>query len=282
MYGAAPRRANAATDPGPPGYAAPEAPADPGPQHRPSEGPVPARGGRLGRFPAFPGPQGGRVGGLGVKSTRPASRSLLLVIVVSSCSPTRCYWRCFAGITVSGRQGRLKVLALKEVAALEDFDSVSTRTRHGEVRKSPVVQKRLVGALAATLMALAAVSLGAGTTASASQMSASALTGASNQRCPDEVWSGGDTACRISYTGSRWYNGDWVAVHWRSEGQAWVNGYTPKNVDYRVAIQDDYDTIWSNWARGGTGTGLSVGTSTSRSIAVGFLVYASGTTLRVE
>ncbi|MFG2627316.1 hypothetical protein [Streptomyces sp. NPDC048473] len=99
-------------------------------------------------------------------------------------------------------------------------------------------------------------------------------------RCPEEVWSGGDIECTISYTGSEWYSGDWVALHYNKETEnLWVNGYTPNNVDCKVRVVNAVSGKDSPWGRGGTGVGLSVGGFVFSDIRAGSLIYAGGKTL---
>lgn len=112
--------------------------------------------------------------------------------------------------------------------------------------------------------------------------SSAGIQGATNARCPEEVWAGGDVQCTISYTGSKWYSGDWVALHYGGvDKNLWVNGYTPNNVDYKVTVTNACCQKSSPWARGGTGVGLSVGGFFGTDIRAGALTYASGKTLRV-
>lgn len=135
--------------------------------------------------------------------------------------------------------------------------------------------------LVAGLTVLAAVSLGAIPATAAPTSPQAGITSANSARCPDEVWQGGDSNCHISFTGSKWYSGDWVALHTKSNGDIWANGYTPKNVDYKIGVANSFGPIWSPWQRGGTGVGQAIGDLWSDSGASGILRYASGTTLSV-
>ncbi|MFE2270758.1 hypothetical protein ACFXB4_16125 [Streptomyces lavendulae] len=82
-----------------------------------------------------------------------------------------------------------------------------------------------------------------------------------NNRCPDAQWYQGDLDCRMTHNGpgSRWYEGEWVAVHITADG-AWANGYDPHPEHrYQVAVGNGGSTLYSGVSNGGTGVGLSVG-----------------------
>lgn len=110
--------------------------------------------------------------------------------------------------------------------------------------------------------------------------STTGIQGAEAQPCPQEVWVGGDLSCTISYTGSKWYSGDWVALHATADN-LWVNGYTPNNVDFKVRVVNAVGYHDSPWARGGTGNGLSVGGIFPTDVRGGHLIYANGQDLSV-
>ncbi|TYC66569.1 hypothetical protein EH183_42015 [Streptomyces sp. CB01881] len=111
-----------------------------------------------------------------------------------------------------------------------------------------MVKKIAVAVIVAALGAIAAPASAAG---------ASSTT--YDRECPAEVYRGGDDLCWMTHTASKWYNGDWVALHIKTDGQIWVNGYTPNNVDYRVWVTNGSSHVFSVWKRGGTGVGASAG-----------------------
>ncbi|MFD6187493.1 hypothetical protein [Streptomyces goshikiensis] len=148
--------------------------------------------------------------------------------------------------------------------------------------RKPLVLRQTAGLLVTGLTVLAAVSLGAAPATAAPTSPQAGTTSAKNTRCPDELWQGGDVNCRISFTGSNWYSGDWVALHTKGSGDIWANGYTPKNVEYEVGVVNEFGAIWSPWKRGGTGVGQAVGDLWTNGFGTGILKYASGTTLYVS
>ncbi|MEV7278732.1 hypothetical protein [Streptomyces sp. NPDC093111] len=82
-----------------------------------------------------------------------------------------------------------------------------------------------------------------------------------NISCPSAQWYAGDIDCRMTHNGpgTRWYEGEWVAVH-ITAGGAWANGYDPHPEHrYQVSIGNGGPAIYSAVTSGGTGVGLSVG-----------------------
>ncbi|MFF2040947.1 hypothetical protein ACFVVX_11000 [Kitasatospora sp. NPDC058170] len=94
--------------------------------------------------------------------------------------------------------------------------------------------------------------------AQASAAPAPLLSGTRN--CYNEVGSN-DSSCRMYYNASKWYQGDWVAVHISVTGEAWANGYSNKtNKSYQVRVRAaNGEERYSEWKSGGTGVGVSAG-----------------------
>ncbi|MFB7381996.1 hypothetical protein ACFC26_30850 [Kitasatospora purpeofusca] len=80
----------------------------------------------------------------------------------------------------------------------------------------------------------------------------------------------------MAYTGSKWYTGDWVALHLRTNDTMWVNGYTPNNVDYGVRVANGVGSAASPWKRGGSGVGAAAGDISVDVNNWGTLEYANG------
>ncbi|MFD5388198.1 hypothetical protein ACFWMG_25330 [Streptomyces sp. NPDC127074] len=102
------------------------------------------------------------------------------------------------------------------------------------------------------------------------------VTGVTTIDCPASIWAGGDKICSMAYTGSKWYTGDWVALHLRTNDTMWVNGYTPNNVDYGVRVLNVVGSAASPWKRGGSGVGASAGDISVDVNNWGTLEYANG------
>ncbi|WP_438319720.1 hypothetical protein ACSHWO_37410 (plasmid) [Streptomyces sp. HUAS TT3] len=118
------------------------------------------------------------------------------------------------------------------------------------------MRTRLGTTVAAVVLVVASL-LGGATTATASVRGA---TGYNVIECPLSVWQGGDDLCMMAYTGSKWYTGDWVALHYTGGYKsAWANGYTPVNVDFNITVTSAGSWAFSPWKRGGTGVGASAG-----------------------
>ncbi|MGW3565131.1 hypothetical protein ACWDSL_14765 [Streptomyces sp. NPDC000941] len=106
----------------------------------------------------------------------------------------------------------------------------------------------------------AAALLAAGITLAAAPTAAAAQTDVS---CPSAQWYADDIDCRMTHNGpsSRWYEGEWVAVHITRNGTAWANGYDPHAGHYySVLLSNGSTSMYSEAKYGGTGVGVSVGT----------------------
>ncbi|MFI9329430.1 hypothetical protein ACIGZJ_18020 [Kitasatospora sp. NPDC052868] len=112
--------------------------------------------------------------------------------------------------------------------------------------------------LAATLSSLALLGAGMAVPAQASAAPVPLMSG--TRSCDNEVGSN-DSSCKMYFNASKWYQGDWVAVHVSRDGYAWANGYSDKtNKSYQVRVRAaNGEQLYSEWKVGGTGVGVSAG-----------------------